>query len=1376
MSEGEGPRPGAGETGNPFLDAFDAPDDEDARATDEAGDDATPPPRRRRGCWRWLVRLPVYLLLLLVVLLVAAYLYVQSEAAKERARAILVARLSEALGSDIQVGSLDWSFDPLSVEATDVVVPSAWPDSRPLAVVPRLVVDGRIEGVRWNDWSTPVVALERIVLERPDLYLAIREDGTNNIPRFGDPDQPPRERRIEVLLEGLLVEDGLFQLNEMQLPLDLEAEGVYARLDGTGEQEGRELEGLVTAQGLVVRLPDGVPYRTTLSAKGRFGPSRVALDAVRLAGPDLRLAGRGTFEIPEETRSLDLEVEASGQVYAAARLGYLDADDPPVSGPFRFAGSVLWTPDGWSVSGPLVSERLVAPPRVVEDLSGTLSVTPDRVRYEIDGFSHAGGEGDGVVVVAFGDGDTDVAVDLAVRRLSLATLVADQGLDLPDLAGRATGEVSYRFHPDDPLAGSGWADLDLTAAQGAGVPGQLALTGPVGLTIENGLLGVGTTRLTSASGRQRIEVSGTYDLTGQDGRFDYVLISRDLGEVAALIPQDDDAVDTEDAEPAAWLPTSGTGRATGELTFEDGVLATRIDLDLADVVAPGLVAAELDGTVRLGALGLRSLMLEAVHETGAPGALRLAGSLPFGSEPNAPPFDLTVDLESWPADERLAAWLPVEVPVEGRVSGRVALSGAVDEPVGRAEIEMGAGTVVYGVELAGLAGTLDLRTDAIVVERFVVDTGSGVVRGRGTVGRGEVAELDLFVRSDALDLGADPLASRLGFEAQGVVEMAARIGGTVDRPQVDVEAEGTGLVLAGRSIGDAGDARLRLVWDGEDLQVAGGVPGLLELAGGGRLVLDGDSAVEVRFASDRLGTVVRALAPEAPPVAGGFAGVLVVDGRVTEPENLDLRLRLDELGLAYEGRTLENVEPVVVRWAGEALEIESFFLAEPTTSSELFVAGTVGLGDGQPLDLNLQGSLATSWLDLFVEGVDLDGTFDVLASVRGTLSEPAINGQGELKNARYIPPDFPQSIEDISALVLFYPREIVLDRLEGEIGRGDLLAYGRIQPYDPRGLQYEFQAVVEDLSMRYPEGFLIQGDAAATLASTPDGRRIQGSVDLERAFYLKDVEVSILQLLRRTLQVDRLDVQDTDGFGSSTQLAIDVSAPAGAVRVRNNVADLRGQADLLVRGTLARPVVFGDMEFQSGGTLVYAEDEFEVERARLTFADPTQIDPLIDLEATTEKAQYEITLGISGKVRTLEVELRSDPPLSDLDIVALLATGSTLGERQARRQAGESFDATAFLAGQAASAISDRVNTLFGFDQFRISPVGSDSGNSISSVGVTVGKQISSDVYVSYTENPASSEDSFIQVEWRIDDDLTLVLTRQGDGTYRGAARWERRF
>lgn len=1364
-------------TDEPRPDTEPAPDAPEAEAPAE---DATPTRRRRRGCWRWLVRLPVYLLLLLVALLVAAYLYVQSDDAKERARQLLIARLSELLGDEVQVGSLDWSFDPLSVEATDVVIPSAWPDSRPFAVVPRVVVDGRIEGVRWNDWSTPVVALERIVLEGPDVYLAIREDGTDNIPRFGDPDRPPSERRIEVLLEGLLVEQGLFQLNEMQLPLDLEAEGIYARLDGTGEQEGQELEGLVTAQGLRIQLPDGTPYRATVSAKGRFGPRRVALDALRLAGPDLRIAGRGTLEIPKEERSLDLEVEASGQIYAAARLGYLDSDDPPVSGPFRFAGSVLWTPDGWSVSGPLVSERLVAPPRVVEDLSGTLLVTPERVRYEIDGLSHAGGEADGVVVVAFGDGDgeTDVAVDLAVRRLSLATLVADQGLELPDLAGRASGEVSYRFRPDDPLAGSGWANLDLTAGQGAGLPGSLALTGPVGLTIENGLLGVGTTRLVSTSGRQRIEVSGTYDLPAQDGRFDYVLVSGDLAEVASLIPQAGDGDPTDgEAEPAAWLPTSGTGRATGTLSFRDGELATRMDLDLADVVAPGLVAEELDGTLHLGAEGIRSLMLEAVHQTGGPGALRVAGSLPFGAEePGAPPFDLTIDLESWPADERLAAWLPVEVPVEGRVSGRVALAGAVEEPVGRAEIEMGEGTVVYGVELAGLTGALDLGPDAIVVERFVVDTGAGMVRGRGTIGRGEGAELDFFVRSEALDLGADPLASRLGFDARGVVEMAARVGGTLDRPTVDVEVEGTGLVLAGRSIGDAGDARLRALWDGENLQVAGGVPGLLELAGGGRLVLDGDSAVEVRFASDRLGDVVRALVPAAPPVAGGFAGVLVVDGPVADPEALDLRLRLDELGLAYEGRTLENVEPVVMRWAGDAVEIESFFLAEPTTSSELFVAGTVGLGEGQPLDLNLQGSLATSWLDLFVEGVDLDGTFDVLASVSGTLSEPAINGQGELKDGRYIPPDFPQSVEDLYALVLFYPREIVLDRLEGEIGRGDLLAYGRIQPYDPRGIQYEIQAVVEDLSMRYPEGFLIQGDAAATLASTPDGRRIQGSVDLERAFYLKDVEVSILQLLRRTLQVDRLDVQETEGLGSSTQLAIDVSAPPGSVRVRNNVADLRGRADLLVRGTLARPVVFGDMEFASGGTLVYAEDEFDVERARLTFADPTRIDPLVDLEAVTEKGQYEITLGISGKVRTLEVELRSDPPLSDLDIVALLATGSTLGERQARRRAGETFDATAFLAGQAASALSDRVNTLFGFDQFRISPVGSASGSSISSVGVTVGKQISSDVYVSYTENPASSEDSFMQVEWRIDEDLTLVLTRQGDGTYRGAARWERRF
>ncbi len=98
-----------------------------------------------------------------------------------------------------------------------------------------------------------------------------------------------------------------------------------------------------------------------------------------------------------------------------------------------------------------------------------------------------------------------------------------------------------------------------------------------------------------------------------------------------------------------------------------------------------------------------------------------------------------------------------------------------------------------------------------------------------------------------------------------------------------------------------------------------------------------------------------------------------------------------------------------------------------------------------------------------------------------------------------------------------------------------------------------------------------------------------------------------------------------------------------------------------------------------------------------------------------------------------------------------------------------------FLYGQAASAISKRVGTIFRFDRFRIDPL-VEAGQPVSGIGVTVGKRLSRDVFVTYSTEPNTNRQYIVQVEWRLKKNVTLVLTQAGDGTYSLDAQWQRRF
>jgi translocation and assembly module TamB len=260
-------------------------------------------------------------------------------------------------------------------------------------------------------------------------------------------------------------------------------------------------------------------------------------------------------------------------------------------------------------------------------------------------------------------------------------------------------------------------------------------------------------------------------------------------------------------------------------------------------------------------------------------------------------------------------------------------------------------------------------------------------------------------------------------------------------------------------------------------------------------------------------------------------------------------------------------------------------------------------------------------------------------------------------------------------------------------------------------------------------------------------------------------------------------VPPTEGFLATTQLNLTIEG-RNALQVRNNVANVQGDVDLTVRGTLASPVVFGTVEVEEGGELVYADNEYRIERGLLTFNDPYRINPLVDLVARTEVRNFDITLSLAGPLDKLDFSLSSNSDLADLEILSLLATGQEVNPGgtglpprpgEAQTQPGATQGAMDFLYGQAASAISERVNTLFGFDRLRINPT-TETGQGISGVSVTVGKRLSRDVFVTYTNLPGTDEQYVAQVEWQLSDNVTLVLTNTGRDYYAVDVQWEKRF
>ncbi|HVT16491.1 MAG TPA: translocation/assembly module TamB domain-containing protein [Thermoanaerobaculia bacterium] len=1393
---------------------------------------------------RWLVRPVVWTSFLIVVLVAGAIGFVHSEYALRELADLVRSRLSDAVEREVQLSSVDydlWTPRP-SLELHDLVIPGPRRGDRPVlrASLVRLQVTWTALRSKVFDLEQVEIVRPQIYLElyRDGSSNLPRPRRTAKAPRFEvrighlaleDGVLQLNERRSPLAVEARALWGravGVEETGSKELRLDarLTTQDLRVTLPNarpypfTFSARGSVTGGKVTIARALLSAPE-----LSLAASGAIGWGKqnqvelavngtaaarwvndVGFMAEPIDGP-ASFAGRfelrggdwrywGTLESPRvavlRRQFLDLAGDFAGDsrrlTVGLRRARYADGD----------------------ITGRVVIETGAAPgPRGGRPVELDLLVR-------------------GLALQPF-------LADLFPRQF------AGPGGPVVELSGRASGRVRYRFPSAEWRLGAGTAGLRLEGGAAA-LPGRpgLAVGGELPLALAQGVLTAGDVVLT-APGQQATVSAFRYDLLRDAGRLDYRLTSGDTGGLIPLFPPvrpKPGAPPPVQASPV-WLPTAGHGTASGAVTITPTGYSARMDLDLRQVASPALGSADrLHGGLTIEPLAIEGLRLEA---SAGGGALLVTGRIPLAragrAEPDEP-IQLGIDASDWPA-AGLAPYLPAGFPVagvpgsdpahavelRGAVSGRLDLGGNFERLTGRGDVDA-SGVVVSGVQLGRVRGELAFDPGRFTVEGGLIDSPAGKAVVRGTFERAS-GVVDATIDAPSLSLAAEPLrGASSGTGLTGRIALMAAASGTLDRPRAMLTLRGQGLAVNGRPLAGAvrgaapsgasnqspagassqlppgasssqspsgapspsspqpsGEAQVTVSLSDGTLRASGALAGLLSFEGGGRLDRRrGGITLDVR--SNDLGGLLRlAATPQMPDLTGSFAGSLVVDADLAAG-TYGGELRLADLRAEYAGRKIANREPVVASFSSARLVIRSFYLGETGADTELFVSGSIGLGSGQPLDLRLQSTISASWARLAVPNLDLTGAVDVLATLRGTLAEPLLNGQAGLHGARLIVPGLPNAIEDIDGTVLLYRDRLVMDGLRARLGGGTLRVSGQLTlPAQGRALAYRAELSAQDVSVRFPEGWVSRGDAQISLAESGSGRQVQGLITLSRALYVEKVEVDALQLLLRGLHRERLRVAATTGALATTQLNLAINGP-GALRVRNNVADVHGDIELTVVGTLASPVLFGFIQLEPGGSLVYADTKYSIERGTLTFANPNRIDPVIDLGLKTQVQSYDIALNLSGTVDRLNAKFASSGDLADLDILALLATGQRPETRpppppgSPEREIAGQTAAAGFLAGQASSALSARVGRLFGLDRLRIDTTSlSAAGQPTSGVVIIAGKRLSKNVFVTYVSTPNNPHQDVRQIEWQAARSLKVLLT-QSAGSYAVDFQLERRF
>jgi translocation and assembly module TamB len=393
--------------------------------------------------------------------------------------------------------------------------------------------------------------------------------------------------------------------------------------------------------------------------------------------------------------------------------------------------------------------------------------------------------------------------------------------------------------------------------------------------------------------------------------------------------------------------------------------------------------------------------------------------------------------------------------------------------------------------------------------------------------------------------------------------------------------------------------------------------------------------------------------------------------------------------------------------------------------------------------------------------ISADGMMQINAGVTGTFSRPDVEGQVRLENGSISYVDMPNGLSSINGTLVFNQNRLQVQSLTAYSGGGILDVGGFIS--FSRGLYFDLTLTSKDIRLRYPPGVSAAASADLRLVGSPANSLLSGDITVSRFGLTPQFDVGTF--------LARNNRQGTGGAGQNSvlnNLHLDIHiVTTPELQVQASLARLSGDADLRLRGTAGRPVVLGKIDIAQGYISLNGT-KYHVERGELTFSNPTGIVPVANLEATTRVREYDISLGFHGPLESnkLTMTYRSDPPLPESDIIALLALGRTREDTalfQPNQPVQSQNTSSAILGAALESAQNTRMQKIFGISRIKIDPQGGGPENN-PNARVTIEQPVSDKVTLTFISNLSQSAQQIIQVEYRINRRVSVLGTRDQSG------------
>ena len=804
------------------------------------------------------------------------------------------------------------------------------------------------------------------------------------------------------------------------------------------------------------------------------------------------------------------------------------------------------------------------------------------------------------------------------------------------------------------------------------------------------------------------------------------------------------------------------------------------------VIAPGMVggrallgaqlAVELEGSrLRLARSELDSTFgkLRLTGDTDLAGWLDPAAAASARIDGEADALDLAVLL----ARPELAGTVGGKLRVEAtHLAGTELRESRADVSVALAKSRIGR-LAITGGELRGVYDSGKWRLD-----RAQLSSSAARFEAHGSGDLERIAALDADL--DVSDLAA--LGAIVSSDASGKAHAKLRLAGAWRAPDGVLELETRELRAQGLELGSVklrarstGLDRYRIepaALNGPLLQVEADGPVLLRRAGDGVLIErahlrlgEGESielagrvsASAVRELRVELAHVALArfamLAGAAEPLGGHVSGTLTANGALPRPA-LTGHLTWDapqvgEVGaesIALDVATSAGVLRADGRIAARGQDLLRAKLALPWSarsdlSRVLQSPETLFQVSGSELDLALLQDLLPPTLQR------VEGKASVRLELHGAQPEPSLSGELTVANASCEVPSLVQRFGPLDARLVLSGHSLHVDAFELRAGKqGVAELSGEVRLANLRPADADLELALRDFPIRWQTTLQANAFGSVRLRGPPEGLLAQGALELRGLRYslaggtdplLGEVRIKDSSLVERRA---RAQSDETLAFWERMTVDVRIDIPKDG-RVQGQGANLEIMGRLVAAKSPSGPLnVKGAIDTQHGTYRIRGKT-FIVEQAHVEFTGRPDLDPDLDVRAMHRVRNIRVYAIVRGRASAPQIQLSSDPPYPQDDVLALLLFGKTRDELS-QQQAGALQGA---LAGTAGAAALDSLSEKLGVD-IPIDTVEFEEGsNSSSGTTLGVGGYLTENVFVRYGRGISSDSESNVRVDWR---------------------------